>query len=104
MNEILFTALLGIVIGAVDVLPMIRMKLDRYSIVSAFVFYLLLPFMIMNIDLYGLVWWLKGFIALALALPTIIMAAKDDKSSVPPMVVMSVVLGTIISAIQHFML
>lgn len=39
MKEILITAFIGIIIGTIDVLPMIKMKLDKYSIASAFVFY-----------------------------------------------------------------
>lgn len=103
MRDILITALIGIMIGIVDVIPMIKMKLDKHSIVSAFVFYFTLPFIIMNIDLYGLIWWLKGgIIGFMLALPVIIMVAKDDKNSVPPMLVMSTVLGIVVSAIEHF--
>ena len=37
MKGILLTCLIGIIAGAIDVLPMIKMKLDRFSIVSAFV-------------------------------------------------------------------
>ncbi|WP_028044446.1 hypothetical protein [Candidatus Stoquefichus massiliensis] len=103
MKEILITALIGIIIGAIDVLPMIKMKLDKYSIISAFVFYFILPFIIVNIDFYDFVWWLKGgVVGFMLALPIIIMVAKDDKTSVPPMLIMSTVLGMIISAIQYF--
>lgn len=103
MKEILVTAFIGIIIGAIDVLPMIKMKLDKYSIVSAFVFYFTLPFIIMNTDLYGLLWWIKGgLIGFMLALPVIIMVAKDDKNSVPPMLIMSTVLGIVVSAIDHF--
>ena len=36
MKEIALTCLLGIVVGAVDVLPMIKRKMDRYSVVSAY--------------------------------------------------------------------
>lgn len=105
MDKILLTACVGIVVGIIDVLPMIKMKLDRYSIVSAFVFYFILPFVIFNIDLYGIVWWLKGGItALALALPTIILVAKEDKKSVPPMLIMSVILGTVMSAIHTYLM
>lgn len=42
IKEIICTALLGIVVGAIDVLPMIKMKLDKYSIASAFIFYFIL--------------------------------------------------------------
>ena len=45
-------------------------------------------------------WWLKGgVINLALAIPVVILAAKDDKTSAPPMIVMSVVLGTVIGVV-----
>lgn len=105
MDKILLTACVGIVVGIIDVLPMIKMKLDRYSIVSAFVFYFILPFVIFNIDLYGIAWWLKGgIVALALALPTIILVAKEDKKSVPPMLIMSVILGTVMSAIHTYLM
>lgn len=105
MKTILLTCLIGIIAGAVDILPMIKMKLDRYSIASAFVFYFILPFVILNIDLFGLVWWLKGGVTgLAMAAPTIIMVAKEDKKSVPPMLIMSAVLGTLIGIAGHFLL
>lgn len=105
MKTILLTCLIGIIAGAVDILPMIKMKLDRYSIASAFVFYFILPFVILNIDLFGLVWWLKGGVTgLAMAAPTIIMVAKEDKKSVPPMIIMSAVLGTLIGIAGHFLL
>lgn len=105
MKTILLTCLIGIIAGAVDILPMIKMKLDRYSIASAFVFYFILPFVILNIDLFGLVWWLKGGVTgLAMAAPTIIMVAKEDKKSAPPMLIMSAVLGTLIGIAGHFLL
>ena len=104
MKDFFVTLLIGIVAGAIDVLPMIKMKLDRHSIASAFVFYLILPFVILNIDLYGLAWWIKGGVTgLALALPVVILVSGEDKKSVPPMVVMSAV-GTGISAAGHFIL
>ena len=104
MKEILLTCLIGIIVGAIDVLPMIKMKLDKYSITSAFIFYFILPFVILNIDLYGMVWWLKGgIIGLALALPIIIIVAKEDKKSALPMFIMSIVLGTLIGIIEHFL-
>lgn len=105
MKTILLTCLIGIIAGAVDILPMIKMKLDKYSIASAFVFYFILPFVILNIDLFGLVWWLKGGVTgLAMAAPTIIIVAKEDKKSAPPMLIMSAVLGTLIGIAGHFLL
>lgn len=105
MKEFLITLLIGCLIGAADVLPMIKMKLDRHSILSAFVFYLILPFIILNIELYGLAWWLKGGVAgLALALPMTLLVARDDKKSVPPMLVMAALLGTLTGVAGHYLL
>lgn len=105
MKTFLLTCLVGMIAGAIDILPMIKMKLDRHSIASAFVFYFILPFVILDIDLFGLVWWLKGgVIGLAMALPIIIMVAKEDKKSAPPMLIMSAVLGTLIGIAGHFLL
>ena len=105
MKTFLLTCLIGMIAGAIDILPMIKMKLDRHSIASAFVFYFILPLVILDIDLFGLVWWLKGGVTgLAMALPIIIMVAKEDKKSAPPMLIMSAVLGTLIGIAGHFLL
>ena len=103
MKEFLLTVLTGVVAGAIDILPMLKMKLNKHSILSAFVYYFTLPFIIFNTDLFGMAWWLKGgVIAFALAIPVIIIVAKEDKKSVAPMVVMSIVLGTLIGLVGHF--
>ncbi len=103
MKTILLTLLIGIIAGILDILPMLTRKIDIHSILSAFVFYLITPFIILNINLFGMAWWLKGgIINLALAIPIIIIVAKEDRKSIPPMVVMSVILGTLIGITGHF--
>ncbi len=105
MREFLLTALIGIVAGTIDILPMLKMKLNRFAISSAFTFYFIMPFMVFNTNLFGMAWWLKGgVIALLLAIPVIIIVSKEDKKSVPPMIVMSVVLGTLIGVAGRFIL
>lgn len=100
MKEFLLTLLIGILAGVVDIVPMIRMKLDKYSILSAFVHYLIAPFIIFNTNLFGMPWWFKGgVITLLLAIPVIILVAKDDKKSIVPMTITSIVLGTLISVV-----
>ena len=105
MKTFMLTAVIGVIAGAIDVLPMIKMKLDKYSIISAFIHYFILPFFVYNTQLFGMPWWLKGAIlALMLAVPTIILAAKDDGKSVPPMLLSSVFLGTLIGISGHYLL
>lgn len=105
MKELLLTALIGVVAGTIDILPMLKMKFDKYAITSAFIYYFVLPFIVFNTDLFGMAWWLKGgVIAFALAIPVMIIVAKEEKKSVPPMAVTSVVLGTLIGVAGHFVL
>ena len=105
MKTFLLTCLIGMIAGAIDILPMIKMKLDRHSIASAFVFYFILAFVILDIDLLSLAWWLRGGVSGgSMALPIIIMVAEEDKKSAPPMLIMSAVLGTLIGIAGHFLL
>ena len=105
MKELFLTLLIGVAAGVLDVLPMIKMGLDNYAKASAFAHYLIAPFIIFHTGLFGMAWWLKGGVLnLALAIPVIILAAKDDKKSVLPMAVASVVLGVAIGIAGRFVL
>ena len=101
----LVTLLIGAAAGVIDVLPMIKMKVDKDSCVSAFAYYLRLPFVIFGIDWFGAdLWWLRGgVVALLLAIPVIILVAKDDKKSPIVMAITSIILGSIIGLVGHFL-
>ncbi len=105
MTTFIYTLLTGVVFGTIDILPMLKMKLDRFSILSAFVFYLVVPFVVYNTDLFGMPWWMKGgVVTLLLALPVVILVAKDGVKAVVPMLVTSVVLGTLIGVVGKFVI
>jgi len=105
MKTFLLTLLVGIVFGVVDILPMLKMKLDKTAIASAFVFYLTMPFIIYNTDLFGMAWWLKGgIITFLLALPVIILVTKEGKEAAVPIAAMSIVLGTLIGFVGDFVI
>lgn len=100
----LLTLLIGIIAGIIDILPMIKMKVDKYSIISAFVYYLIVPFVIFGIDWFGSIWWLRGgVVSILMAIPVIILVAKEDKKSPIAMTIMSIVLGSIIGMVGHFL-
>ena len=104
MKEILITLLIGCIAGTIDILPMIKMKLNMYAISSAFIFYFVMPFVIYNLKLLENFWWLKGgLITIVLAIPIIIIVSKEDKKSVLPMSMMAIVLGTAIGIAGHFL-
>ena len=104
MNVILLSVLIGIVVGAIDALSMILKKLPKRAIVSAFLQYLFVSVIIINIDLPNVVWWIEGgLIALMMAIPIIIIIAETDKKSVPIILANAVVLGTLIALAGHFL-
>jgi hypothetical protein len=105
MGTFLLTLLVGVVVGTIDILPMLKMKLDKHAILSAFVFYLIVPFFIYNTDLFGMAWWLKGaVITLLLAIPVIILVAKEGLKGAIPIAAMSIILGTLIGLMGKFVL
>jgi hypothetical protein len=105
MKEVLLTMVIGVAAGTIDIVPMIKMRLDKYSIASAFVFYCIMPFVVFNCELFGMPWWLKGAaFTVALALPIMILVAKTEKRSVPIMAATAVVLGTFIGAAGRFLM
>jgi len=104
MKSILLTALIGCIAGIIDILPMIKMKLDKYAISSAFSFYFILPFIVFNLKILENIWWLKGgLIAFVLSVPTIIIISKADKKSILPISMMAVILGSLIGIAGHFL-
>jgi Ca2+/Na+ antiporter len=95
---------MGAVAGAIDIIPMLKMKIDRYSTISAFVFHLIALFILFAVTLPLSVWVKGGVVYILLALPTIILVAKNDKKSVPIIIAASLVLGTVIGFIQSAIL
>lgn len=105
MNTIFLSMIIGIAAGIIDILPMIIQKQEKSAIISAFLQYFFVSIVILHIDLPGIVWWLQGgLIALAMALPIIIIVAAKDKKAVPIITGMSVILGTLISTTGHYLM
>ena len=104
MRNILFTVLIGCIVGLIDILPMLKMKLDKYAISSAFMFYFIMPFIIFNIKILENLWWIKGgIITLVLSIPTIIIISKADRKSIIPIASMAIILGTLIGIAGYYL-
>jgi hypothetical protein len=83
---------------------MLIQKLDKRSIISAFLQYFFVSIIIVNINLHGVPWWLKGsLISFALALPVMIILLEDNKKAVPMIAAMSIVLGGLIGLAGHYL-
>ncbi len=99
MGKIYFTLIAGVLAGTVDIVPMIFQKLDKYSIISAFIQWMVAAFVITHIQ-FGIDGWLKGLIvAVLMALPIIVLVMKTDVKSAVPILAMSIVLGSLVGFI-----
>lgn len=104
MNTLLLSVLIGVVAGAVDVLPMILKKLPLRANLSAFLQYLFVSVIIVNIDLPGVAWWIEGgLISLMMAIPVVLIVSGNDKKSVPIILINAVVLGALIGLAGHLL-
>ena len=104
MDTLLLSAIIGIVAGIIDVIPMVIQNLDRRATVSAFLQYFFVSIIIVNIDLPHVVWWLQGgLISVALALPVVCIVSLQDKKAVPIILTMAAVLGTLIGIAGHYL-
>lgn len=102
MKNYLVAVVIGIIIGVIDIIPMIIQKLPKRANVSAFTQYLFVSIVICFIDFPGISWWLEGpIISLGLAIPVIIIASEKDSKSKYIIGSMSVVLGFVISLLKH---
>lgn len=103
--ELVFTILIGVVIGVVNALPMFLKKMDKANCWSAFVQYVVVTFIIFNTTLPQLNVndFLAGpIVSVLMTMPMVIMIAKNEKKAVPIVLVNAVILGLIIAAIKHF--
>jgi hypothetical protein len=105
MNILLISMAIGIVAGIIDILPMIIQKMNKASIISAFLQYFFVSIIIVNINLPGITWWLEGsIISFALALPIIIIVSIHDKKAVPIIGMMAIILGALIGVAGHYLI
>ncbi len=99
MTKLLVVLFIGFIAGIIDIIPMIIQKLDKYAIISAFVHWIVLAFLISYIVL-PMPAWLKGLIIAELAaLPILVLVWKDDPKSVIPIVIMSAILGLLVGIV-----
>jgi len=104
MNTLLLSAIIGLVAGTIDIIPMAIKKLDKRASISAFLQYFFVSIIIVNIDLPNIVWWLQGgLISVALALPVVVLVSAQDKKAVPIILTMAAILGTLIGVAGHFL-
>lgn len=105
MDRLIFSVIVGLVAGIIDIIPMIIQKLPRRSVVSAFFHYLFVSIIILNVDIPHIVWWLEGgIVGLALTIPMLIQIGDSDGKSLPIIAFNAVLLGTLVGLVGHYLL
>jgi len=105
MSSFVISLLIGIVAGLIDITPMLLQKLDKRALFSAFSQYLFAGIIIVHCDIPGIVWWLEGgLIALAMAIPVIIIISAHDRKLIGIVGGTALVLGTLIGIAGHYLL
>ena len=76
MDKLFFSAIIGLIAGVIDIIPMIMQKLP---------------------------WWLEGgVVGLALTIPMLIQVGHSDKKSLPIIAFNAVILGTLVGLAGHY--
>jgi len=102
MNPLLLSIIIGIVAGILDAVPMMIKKLPKVEIVSAFLQYVVVSVVIVNIDLPNVIWWIEGaLIAFMMAIPIAVLVGRTDRKAVPIILLNAIVLGTLIAVAGH---
>lgn len=105
MDKLIFSVIVGLVAGTIDIIPMIIKKLPRHSTLSAFFHYFFVAIIILNVDIPHVTWWLQGgIVSLALIIPMLILIENSDKKSLPIITFNAIILGTLIGLAGHYLL
>ena len=105
MDKLSLSILMGLVIGIIDIIPMIIKRLPKYSTVAAFIHFFIATIVIVNIDIQLLPWWLEGgILGFALMLPMLIHVGHEDKKPLPIIAVNAIVLGSVAEIVSYFLL
>lgn len=105
MKEYLTIILIGLVSAFIGILPLLRKKADKYSILSAFLLFFMMPYVVYHFNLPWAQWWWKGMIISgALSLPLVIASGRGSSRCAFPLLLAAIVIGAFISFLGHYLL
>ena len=105
MRTYLTIILIGLVSAFIGMIPLLKKKADKYTLLATFVLFLMMPYVIMHMHLPWTQWWWKGMvISAALALPLVIACGRGCSRCAFPLLLASIVVGAFISFLTHYLL
>lgn len=104
MEKILIALTLGAAVGAIDIIPMVRNKVYKYSIIAVFIQWMLLGLLIPFVN-WGIQPWLKGMIIGFLGMvPTMVVAYDRNRSAVVPTGIFGAVFGSLLGVAGSYLI
>ncbi len=105
MREYLTIILIGLVAAFIGIIPLLRKKADKYSVLSAFLLFFIMPYVVFHFNLPWAQWWWKGMvISGVLALPLVIAFGRGNSRCAFPLLLAAIVVGAFISFLGHYLL
>ena len=105
MRAYLTIILIGLVSAFIGIIPLFKRKADKYTVLSAFVLFLIMPYVVYHLSLPWTQWWWKGMIVSAvLTLPLVITSGRGSSRCAFPLLLASVIVGAFISFLGHYLL
>ena len=105
MREYLTIILIGLVAAFIGIIPLLRKKADKYSVLSAFLLFFVMPYVVFHFNLSWAQWWWKGMvISGVLALPLVIAFGRGNSRCAFPLLLAAIVVGAFLSFLGHYLL
>lgn len=105
MRTYLTIILIGLVSAFIGIIPLLRKKADKYSVIAAFLLFFIMPYVVYHFNLPWAEWWWKGMvISGVLTLPLVITSWRGSSRCAFPLLLAAVVVGLFISFLGHYLL
>lgn len=105
MKAYLTIILIGLVSAFIGIIPLFRKKADKYSVLSAFLLFFIMPYVVYHMNLSWTQWWWKGMvISGVLSLPLVISSGRGSSRCAFPLLLAAIVIGAFISFLGHYLL
>jgi len=102
MKDFLFSIVLGIAVGTIDIIPMIIKKLDTLFVLSAFFMWITVGILVPKMDVTG-IFWADGILtAILVYIPLLFLILRLDRQALPQITLTTLILGALTGGLNRF--
>ena len=104
MDHFTLSLAVGVVVGALDVIPMIFQRLPARSCFSAFFIFFFAAVIVFYSDLPYLPWWVDGMgVTLMLMIPVLFTFSGKERKAIPVVLFNALLFGFLISVAERYL-